>query len=273
MGLCIGIREDQIFEAVEILGTDKYVYKCLFDSSENEVITGIEGIELMNDCLIYSGTINQMRAMRNKVKGEDMDSGADNISDLIFLEKRQMAIVNDYKVHPHLVLIFPQTIYDTSANRNKLPITHNVDIRNALVESLLRKLKQLEGIPTTTLELYKSGFTTEDETNAFEIKQEEIIKEMQLDYKKKLLMHFEESYKFRLITYYTKLRDYGLDDIMRKLRDLNVLDSRFDGECYIYEEEARRLLARRLCTMSFKNDIELLISKGILNKDRIKYEI
>ena len=96
---------------------------------------------------------------------------------------------------------------------------------------------------------------------------------MQLDYKKKLLMHFEESYKFRLITYYTKLRDYGLDDIMRKLNDFGYLDERFNDDVFIYEEEARKILARRLCTLSFKNDIEVLIKKDILSKELIQYKI
>ena len=61
---------------------------------------------------------------------------------------------------------------------------------------------------------------------------------------------------------------------MRKLDDLGFLDERFrNDDVYIYEEEARRLLARRLCTISFKNDIDILIKQGILDKDRIQYDI
>jgi hypothetical protein len=69
------------------------------------------------------------------------------------------------------------------------------------------------------------------------------------------------------------LRDYGLEDIMRKLKEFGYLDERFDDEVFIYEEEARRILARRLCTLSFKNDIDVLIKKEIISEDLIKYKI
>jgi hypothetical protein len=76
-----------------------------------------------------------------------------------------------------------------------------------------------------------------------------------------------------MITYYTKLRDYGLDDIMRKLDELGYLDERFDNDLYLYEEEARRLLAKRLCAISFKNDIRLLIDEGIIKPESITYNL
>ena len=60
---------------------------------------------------------------------------------------------------------------------------------------------------------------------------------------------------------------------MRKLDELGYLDERFNNEIYIYEEEARRLLARRLCAISYKNDIELLIEQGIIDKDKITYDL
>ena len=76
-----------------------------------------------------------------------------------------------------------------------------------------------------------------------------------------------------MITYYTKLRDYGLDDIMRKLDELGYLDERFNNDLYLYEEEARRLLAKRLCAISFKNDIRLLIDEGIIKPESITYNL
>ena len=60
---------------------------------------------------------------------------------------------------------------------------------------------------------------------------------------------------------------------MRKLDELGYLDERFNGDIYLYEEEARKILARRLCAISYKNDIELLISQGIINKDRVTYNL
>ena len=82
-----------------------------------------------------------------------------------------------------------------------------------------------------------------------------------------------EAYRFRMITYYTKLRSYDLNDIMRKLDEMGYLDERFNNELYLYEEEARRLLAKRLCAISFKNDIELLIKEGIIDKNKITYNL
>jgi hypothetical protein len=82
-----------------------------------------------------------------------------------------------------------------------------------------------------------------------------------------------EAYKFRMITYYTKLRSYGLDEIMRKLSELGYLDERFNNELYLYEEEARRLLAKRLCAISFKDDIRLLIDEGIIDANKITYNL
>ena len=42
---------------------------------------------------------------------------------------------------------------------------------------------------------------------------------------------------------------------------------------YIYEEEARRLLARRLCAISYKNDIEILMEQKLIDPSRITYNL
>ena len=60
---------------------------------------------------------------------------------------------------------------------------------------------------------------------------------------------------------------------MRKLDELGYLDDRFKNDIYVYEEEARRLLAKRLCVLSFKNDIEVLVNKGVYSSDKINYTI
>jgi hypothetical protein len=60
--------------------------------------------------------------------------------------------------------------------------------------------------------------------------------------------------------------------MMRKLNDFGFLDERFDGEIYVYEEEARRLLARRICAMSFRHDIEILIKEGLIEQSMITYD-
>ena len=59
---------------------------------------------------------------------------------------------------------------------------------------------------------------------------------------------------------------------MEVFEDMGYLDSRFD-DCFVSEEEARRILAKRLTAISLKTDIELLIERGVLKKDSIMYNI
>jgi hypothetical protein len=70
-----------------------------------------------------------------------------------------------------------------------------------------------------------------------------------------------------------KLLKSGLDDIMRKLRELGYLDERFNNELYLYEEEARRLLAKRLCAISYRDDIKLLMEEGIIKPETLTYNL
>ena len=133
-----------------------------------------------------------------------------------------------------------------------------------------------EGMHCITLDAYKTGVVKDmDEGNVqFKLRQERIKENNRNKYKEQLVRHFEEAFKFRLITYYTKLREFSLDDIMRKLGDLGYLDERFNSdELYIYEEEARRLLARRLCAISYKNDIEILMEQKLIDPSRITYNL
>jgi hypothetical protein len=174
-----------------------------------------------------------------------------------------------------MVLVFPVTFDDTTRQKEDIGITLNEDQAEIIMNGVLQQLEDIECIPVATLDRLKLNVIKDDSNNMqmFKLKQEKLKTENQIRYKEQLISNFEEAFKFRLITYYTKLREYGLNDIMRKLDELGYLDERFDGDIYLYEEEARKILARRLCAISYKNDIELLIQQGIYDKSKLTYNL
>lgn len=275
MGLCIGVLEDDLREAVNNIDKDKYVYKFLSDTDKYDMYLEELGVKTITDCVIFSGVMNDVRQLRYKKPGREATEGWRQVVNKIFDEERHLAIVNDYWDYPNMVLVFPKVFQDYSAVRKDIEITFPREIYETIMDLVLTKLSRDEGINTVTYESYKTGVYTDDdpEDKYFKMVQDKIKKENKSKYKEQLMTNFTEAFKFRLISYYTKLREYGLDDIMRKLDELGYLDERFNNELYIYEEEARRLLARRLCTISYKNDIELLIEQGIIDKDKITYDL
>lgn len=275
MGLCIGVLEDDLREAVNNIDKDKYVYKFLSDTDKYDMYLEELGVKTITDCVIFSGVMNDVRQLRYKKPGREATEGWRQVVNKIFDEERHLAIVNDYWDYPNMVLVFPKVFQDYSAVRKEIDITFPREIYETIMDLVLTKLSRDEGINTVTYESYKTGVYTDDdpEDKYFKMVQDKIKKENKSKYKEQLMTNFTEAFKFRLISYYTKLREYGLEDIMRKLDELGYLDERFNNEIYIYEEEARRLLARRLCAISYKNDIELLIEQGIIDKDKITYDL
>ena len=276
MSLCIGIRENQLSEVVGIIDTKKYKFKCLYNSENYEEYYNELKINVLRDALVFSGCGNSLAATRTKVKGNDLDTSRNILMINIFEDERQVPIVNDFYEHEYIVLVFTNKYKNPAEKKgNTVPTTFTDDELDELIARFLKELTDKEAIPTATWQDYKFKRKNDDtyNMNIFINKQQIIDEEKKDSYKRQILKHFEESFKFRLITIYTKLRDYGLEDIMRKLKEFGYLDERFNDEVYIYEEEARRILARRLCTLSFKNDIDVLIKKEIISEDLIKYKI
>lgn len=276
MSLCIGIRENQLSEVVGIVDTKKYKFKCLYNSENYEEYYNDLKIDVLRDALVFSGCGNSLAATRTKVKGNDLDTSRNILMVNIFEDERQVPIVNDFYEHEYIVLVFTNKYKNPAEKKgNTVPTTFTDDELDELIARFLKELTDKEGIPTATWQDYKFRRKNDDtyNMNIFINKQQIIDEEKKDSYKRQILKHFEESFKFRLITIYTKLRDYGLEDIMRKLKEFGYLDERFNDEVFIYEEEARRILARRLCTLSFKNDIDVLIKKEIISNDLIKYKI
>ena len=277
MSLCIGIRENQLNEVVEIIDTNKYKFKCLYNSENYyEYYNKQLSLDTLRDALVFSGCGNSLSATRTKVKGQDLDTSRNILMMNIFEDERQVPIVNDFFDHEYIVLIFTNRYKNPAERKGEVKITFTDDELDNLIERFLKELNYREGVPTSTWNEYKFRTKTEDmyDMTSFIFRQQIIDKEIKDSYRRQLIKHFEESFKYRLITIYTKLRDYNLEEIMRILDGYGYLDDRFKtDDVFIYEEEARRILARRLCTKSFKNDIEVLINKDIISRELIEYEI
>lgn len=274
MSLCIGIREDELREVAGQIDKDKFKFKFLYNSENHEEFHKQLGIQELRDNVIFSGNVHKLHNLNKKIKGQDENTNMMILLNSLFESERHLSIVNDFYDHQYIVLVFSSLHKDPAEMEDKeRKVTLGEETLNRLMELFLNKLSDEEGIPTTTWDMYRNGTVKDDEYNMddFIAKQLRIKDRKKKDYQRQIIRHFEESYKFRLISIYTKLRDYGLEDIMRKLDEFGYLDDRFKEDVFIYEEEARRLLARRLCTMSFKNDIEILINKGIYSEDSIKY--
>ena len=275
MGLCIGILENQLAEAAEYLDLNKYVFKFLKDSEEYEDYLNSLKIKTLRDCLLFSGSNSYLRALRFKTNGKETETHVKDMVAHAFYDERQVAIVNDFFDNPHMVLVFPTIFEDTTRKEEEIGITLKEEISEDIMTNVLDNLEKLECIPTITLERFKLDVMDDDVNNLemFKMRQQKIKTDNQIRYKEQLVSNFKEAFKFRMITYYTKLREFGLEDIMRKLDEMGYLDERFKGDIFIYEEEARRILARRLCAISYKNDIDLLMSQGILKPEMLTYSL
>ena len=275
MSVCIAIASNQLEMVAEKIDNKKFKYKFLYDSDDKYKTIQQYDLQLLNDCLMFTGLSTQLRANRMKINGRESDLAWNDILSLVFREDRHVAVVNDYWDNNSMVLVIPTTFYDSTQQRGNNTTTLNVEQLEIFINCLKEKFRTEEGMNVVTWDEYTmdmfEDFDPED--TYFKMRQNMIQHDKRKDYRSQLYSTFVEAYKFRMITFYTKLRDYGLDDIMRKLNDLGYLDERFDRELYLYEEEARRLLAKRLCAISFKTDIELLIEEGIIDKNKLTYNL
>ena len=275
MSVCIAIFENELERVASQLDNKVFKYKFLFNSDDKFKSIKEFNLNLVDDCLMFSGLSSQMRANRYKTKGRESEKAWGMVVDSIFDEERHVAIVNDYYDNHNLVLVLPTSFYDPTQREGNNVTTLSIDIMNFMMYKIINNLNEKEGMNVVTWDTYNSDiYKDEDPDNTFFLATQKRIKDKsKAEYRQEVLRIFTESFKFRMITYYTKLRDYGLDDIMRKLDELGYLDERFHGDIYLYEEEARRLLAKRLCAISYKNDIKILIEEGIIKPEKVPYNL
>jgi hypothetical protein len=272
MSTCIAIFENELERVVEELDNTKFKYKFLFDSDEKYKTIERYNLDVLQDALLFSGLGNKINSNRYKKPGPEMEKAWSEFVHDVFSEGRQITIVNDFIDYPDLVIVFPTIFQDTTQRVNTVTLTD--DILDYIVKTFIKQFSQEEGMTIIRWDEYGLNINElEPEFNRkmFISKQRQIKANARAEHKIEALRVFREAFKFRMITYYTKLREFGMDDIMRKLDELGFLDERFDSEVYIYEEEARRLLAKRLCAMSYKADIKILIDEGILKESDVPY--
>ena len=275
MSICVAVKESEIDLAADLLGDRDFKFICLFESDGMEEHLEDLNIDLLRDCNIFSQSYRLLANVKMKENNAEKPTMMKKIVDSIIQEERQLCIVNNYNSYKNIVIVFSNKFINRGGQRDSKKITLTDDDLDLLINEFSKTLFMYEGLKIYTLDEYRSGVNIDvnSDWKTFNERQQALIQYETKSFTSDLYNKFEEAFKFRLISYYCKIRQYSLDEVMIQLRKLGVLDSRFDGEIYIYEEEAKRLLARRLCTMSFKNDIELLINKGIIPADKLKYDI
>lgn len=273
MSVCIAIFENELERVASQVDNNVFKYKFLFNSDDKYKTIKDFDLKLVDDCLMFSGLSSQMRANRYKTKGREAEKAWSIVVDSIFDEERHVAIVNDYFDNHNLILVVPTSFYDPTQREGNNVTTLTDEVMNFIMYKIMSNLNEKEGMNVVTWDTYNSDiYKDEDPDNSFFLATQKRIRDKsKAEYRQEVLRTFTEAFKFRMITYYTKLREFGMDDIMRKLDELGFLDERFDSEVYIYEEEARRLLAKRLCAMSYKADIKILIDEGILKESDVPY--
>lgn len=275
MSICIAIKESELELAASVLRYTNFKFKFLYDSSNSEEYHEDLKIDKLRDCNIFSQSHNLIKNLKMKSHLSEKNMAIKKIVEAIVDDERHLAIVNDYANFQNIVLVLSNKYVDRSGVKGSNISTLTDENLDTLINELANLMFLHEGMKIYTLDEYRSGVNIngEKDKETFNERQRSLMEYEKNAFTSDLYGKFEEAFKFRLITYYCKIRQYSLDDVMRQLNKLGVLDERFDNDIYIYEEEAKRLLAKRLCTISFKNDIELLIKRGILSADKIKYDI
>lgn len=271
----IMIVEDELPEAKRKLD-DSYVYKCLFNSDSKEAYHEKLGIKKLNDNLLFVGENKAIRSLRMKNQEDgEYAKAMQSIVTRVFDSNSHIGIVNDAYSNKNMVLILSGVFVDSlDKDGNGGTITPNNLLQ--MRDMVIRELGVREGMKVYTLELFTSGIEVDDDYNynRFIETQKHLMRDESQNIDEGIVIKFVRLFKFKTISYYSKLKDFTLDEIMEALDYYGFLNNDiFKGEFYVYEEEARIILAKRLSALSFKNDIEILIKEGILKPDIITYDI
>lgn len=275
--VCIITTDNNIEEAVERFGTKDFYYKPLFsldDNNREEYYEEDLKLKLLLENNIFSGEVYRLKSLRSKHTDREKGVNINNIIEGIFSDERQINIINDFAKYGNMILVLPNKVKDKTAPRGNMDVRIPDDSMEEFIEKFRRKMYLQEGLRIYTIDTYDSGLeiNLEEDMDKFIARQKELVKEEKKITIENVMKHFTINFKYRVMSYYTKLQEYTMNEIMLELDKLGYLDERFD-DCFVNEEEARRILAKRLCTLSFRNDIDVLMSKGILPKNAIQYNL
>ena len=265
------ICEDELEETVALLKGKGYVYKFLFDSSnKDDYHEGKLGITKLPDSMVFATHYYDTKPLRYKQVNADAENQLAILLSKVFADESHVSMINDAYVHKNLVFVLSRIMTDGMDKTTTL----SDDVLNELKKEFISELRVREGIKIYSLDLFRSGKTIDEEKNYdfFIETQKNIFEETDIKIDEKLITQFNNIYKYKVLAIYAKLKYYDLDEIMEVFEDMGYLDSRFD-DCLISEENAKRILAKRLTAISLKTDIELLIKRGVLKKDSIMYNL
>lgn len=275
-GVCIIVDDRNIEEVVEYLGVTDFKYQALFDSENRIDYYESLGMDMLHDNNVFSESINELKNLQHKGKSHvECGMHCKRMVEQIFEKERQFNILRNYRENGNLVLILASRYGDRAAKSPKnLKLILTPDQMDILMTAMINTFYNIEGLKIRTLEDYKMGLNInpEKEFSRFMRRQEELAEQEESKCAADILKHFNTNFQFRLLAYYTKLRGFTMFEIMDQLDRLGYLDERFD-DCLIDEEKARRILAKRLCTLSFREDIDVLIKNNILKPDAIQYNL
>ena len=119
MSVCIAIASNQLEMVAEKIDNKKFKYKFLYDSDDKYKTIQQYDLQLLNDCLMFTGLSTQLRANRMKINGRESDLAWNDILSLVFREDRHVAVVNDYWDNNSMVLVIPTTFYDSITHGRK----------------------------------------------------------------------------------------------------------------------------------------------------------
>lgn len=267
---CICIVDKDLEMVAEQLDNKKYKYKFLCDSSEKCKSIAKYNLNMLNDCLVFSDIPIGNKTQKSEHEVYNFWKSA--INEKVIERDRHKAIVSDYAENKDIVLVFPSIIKDYTRSTNP-EIALNDTNTDAIIDIFINRLREVEGVMLVDYNTFTSDFYVDQDPDLviFNTTQEGIKYRHDKDMRMKHKATFETQFKYRLITFYAKLKEFDLDEIMDILDRLGYCEELFSDGVLLYTDEVRKVLARRLCTISYQEDIQTLINKNILSKDIIPY--
>lgn len=265
------ISEDQLLDTIKLVGNENYVYKFLFDSSnKDDYHENKLGLTKLTDSLIFSDQAVTLKTLKHKKDGKDIEKTVNKIMYNLFESGHYISMINDAYVYENIVYVLTRATDDT----DKALYLKTEAIRE-IIKQFANALFLREGFKVYDYDLFSSGMTIDDDANReyFKTVQRKISENEDNELKEELLSQFNEMFKFKVLSIYARIRYYELNDIMSILEGFGFLDDKIFDDCIIDEDEARKILSKRLAVRSLKKDIDMLIDKGIFKKDVIKYNI
>lgn len=270
------ILERELKEAVSRLG-DEYYYKFLFNSENKEDYYEKLHIKKLNDNMLFAEQMKKISLLRSKKSGAEYNTAMKDIITSAFEDNSHIGVVNDAYNYKNMVLVLAEKYIYSVANNNEKGTALTYDNLITMRDMIIREFKIREGMKIYTLDLYTSGMKIDEDYDykRFVETQNHLMREEDKELDERLMNRFNKLFRFRVVSFYSKLQEYDLDEIMEVFKQYGWLDNPIfqQDEIYIYDDQARIILAKRLATLASRNDIEVLLNQGIMKPGLIQYDI